>query len=573
MSRKSLKNNIFLYSLSLSNTINYIFYFPFILLYLFNTENITKINYIQIYIFFIIYDLIRNLSAIFIRKITKFCGMNKIISISLIILMLISFLLFLAVFRSFQNNSGLNSLIIFRIIISLVNISPLFTSKIIVNIFERKEMFKKLKYVDFYEKLNNFLVFVFVYFLTNSKFHFFFLCSFVYNLYFLIIYLIFFKCQDEKNFSLYEEKTNEKIKSNNNQSADLTKNIQKKKFVKRIKKNEVLTLGEDNNFSKSGDKGRSAKRKSSGKIILSNDGKINLEKEINDDLSEKVNENNENVYIENNVIVLTTTNSNPQIESKDDTNNDNNSQFQKQKIDIVNNVPIVSSQRVLNEKLRNNTMLDIKNNLVTIKRKLIFILFILIPSRFLKYLFIFMLLLKSNSLKNIFSIEIHLLFYCGYFFLNIPIDFLNKLIYGKIMKIKSGKKILLISSLLLSIPSIFGYIFLLLNPFNNIKDIKIQFLFYVLFFVLNFFLKEGLIVVLRIFYTNSLNIGFNKGNLKNMREISNIFACLVFLVYFISLLFVKKNDIIFDKIVYYVVYYFLPIFFLVIIYISTIHIS
>jgi len=500
--------------------------------------------------------------------------MNKIISINLIILVLINFLLFLAVFRSFQNKSGLNSLIIFRIIISLVNISPLFTSKIIINIFERKEMFKKLRYVDFYEKLNNFLVFAFIYFLTPSKFHIYFLCSFVYNLYFLIIYLIYFKCRDEKTFALYEEKTNEKIKSNNNQSTDLAKNIQKKKFVKRIKKNEVLTLGEDNNFSKSGDKGRLGKRKSSAKIIISNDGKINLDKEINDnDISEKVNENNENGDIENNVIVLTTTNSNPQIENKDDTNNDNNSQFQKQKIDIVNNVPIASSQRSLHDKLRNNSIIDLKNDFVTIKRKLIFISFILIPSRFLKYLFIFMLLLKTYSLKNIFTIEIHLLFYCGYFFLSIPVDFLNKLIYGKTIKLKFGKKILLISSLILSIPSIAGYIYLLLNPFSNIKDIKIQFLLYVLFFVLNFFLKEGLIVALRIFYTNSLNIGFNKANLKNMKEISNIFACLLFFGYSLSLLFVKKNNIMFDKIVYYVAYYFLPIFFLVIIYINTIHIS
>ena len=569
-----MKNNIFLYSLSLSNTINYIFYFPFILLYLFNSENITKIHYIQIYIFFIIYDFIRNLSAIFIRRISQFCGMNKIISINLIILVLINFLLFLAVFRSFQNKSGLNSLIIFRIIISLVNISPLFTSKIIINIFERKEMFKKLRYVDFYEKLNNFLVFAFIYFLTPSKFHIYFLCSFVYNLYFLIIYLIYFKCRDEKTFALYEEKTNEKIKSNNNQSTDLAKNIQKKKFVKRIKKNDVLTLGEDNNFSKSGDKGRLGKRKSSAKIIISNDGKINLDKEINDnDISEKVNENNENGDIENNVIVLTTTNSNPQIENKDDTNNVNNSQFQKQKIDIVNNVPIASSQRSLHDKLRNNSIIDLKNDFVTIKRKLIFISLILIPSRFLKYLFIFMLLLKTYSLKNIFTIEIHLLFYCGYFFLSIPIDFLNKLIYGKTIKLKFGKKILLISSLILSIPSIAGYIYLLLNPFNTIKDIKIQFLLYVLFFVLNFLLKEGLIVSLRIFYTNSLNIGFNKANLKNMKEISNIFACLLFFGYSVSLLFVKKNNIMFDKIVYYVAYYFLPIFFLVIIYINTIHIS
>ena len=90
--------------------------------------------------------------------------------------------------------------------IPLMNISPLFTSKIILNIFDRKEMFNKLKYVDFYEKLNNFLVFLSVFFITPDKFPYYFYYSFIYNLYFLILYLIFFKCHDDKNFALFEEK-------------------------------------------------------------------------------------------------------------------------------------------------------------------------------------------------------------------------------------------------------------------------------------------------------------------------------------------------------------------------------
>ena len=75
---KSIKNNIFLYSLSLSNTINYIFYFPFVILYLFAKDDLSKINYMQIYLFFIIYDLIRNLTANCIRKISKCFGINNI---------------------------------------------------------------------------------------------------------------------------------------------------------------------------------------------------------------------------------------------------------------------------------------------------------------------------------------------------------------------------------------------------------------------------------------------------------------------------------------------------------------
>ena len=569
MSLKSIKNNIFLYSLSLSNYINYIFYFPFILLYLFNNDNLSKIYYIQIYIFFIIYDLTRNLSSNFIRKISNCFGINRIISINLIILLLISFLHFLAVFRSFHGKSGLNTLIILRIIISLVNITPIFTSKIIVNIFGKKEMYNKLSIIDFYEKLNTFLIFVFIYFITPSKFPLYFLFAFVYNLYFLIIYLIFFKCQDEKNFILYEEKTTDKIKSANNQSTDITKKHPKKKFSKRIKNKEPIV--ESNNFSKSGDKGRLGKRKSSTKII--NNEKI-LEKESNENyFSDK---NNENGDIENNMIVLTTTNNNQQITNKDYTNNDNNSQFQKQNIYMVNNIPIVSSsQRVFQEKMTNNSsIIDLKNDTLNSKKKNIFIYLNLIPNRFLIFLFLFMLYSKTISLKNIFSVETHLLFYIGYFFIIIPIDALTNIIYAKTMKNKnSGKKILLITSCVLSIISIICYIYLFLNSFNHIKNKRIQFILYVLFFVLNLFLKEGLIIMMRIFYKNSMNIGFSRETLKKNKEISNIFACLLFLGYNISLLFINNPNSIFDKIVYFIMYYFLPIFFLLIIFIINAYIS
>ena len=571
MSLKSIKNNIFLYSLSLSNYINYIFYFPFILLYLFNNDNLSKIYYIQIYIFFIIYDLTRNLSSNFIRKISNCFGINRIISINLIILLLISFLHFLAVFRSFHGKSGLNTLIILRIIISLVNITPIFTSKIIVNIFGKKEMYNKLSIIDFYEKLNTFLIFVFIYFITPSKFPLYFLFAFVYNLYFLIIYLVFFKCQDEKNFILYEEKTTDKIKSANNQSTDITKKHPKNKFSKRTKNKEPSSIVESNNFSKSGDKGRLGKRKSSTKII--NNEKI-LEKESNENyFSDK---NNENGDIENNMIVLTTTNNNQQITNKDYTNNDNNSQFQKQNIYMVNNIPIVSSsQRVFQEKMTNNSsIIDLKNDTLNAKKKNIFIYLNLIPNRFLIFLFLFILYSKTISLKNIFSVETHLLFYIGYFFIIIPIDALTNIIYAKTMKNKnSGKKILLITSCVLSIISIICYIYLFLNSFNHIKNKRIQFILYVLFFVLNLFLKEGLIIMMRIFYKNSMNIGFSRETLKKNKEISNIFACLLFLGYNISLLFINNPNSIFDKIVYFIMYYFLPIFFLLIIFIINAYIS
>ena len=554
---KSIKDNVFLYSLSLSNNINYIYYFPFILLYLLNNDNLSKINYIQIYIFFVIYDLTRNLSSNLIRKISNCVGINKLISFNLIILLLISFILFLTVFRSFHGKTGLNTLIILRVITSLANITPIFTAKIIINIFGNKAMYNKLNFVDIYEKFNYFLIFVFIYFITPSKFPFYFLFAFIYNLYFLIIYVIFFKCQDEKNFVFYEEKMTEKIKTSNNQSTDITKKLPKKKFGKRIKGREPTSIAEDKIYSKTGDKGRFSKRKSSTKIM--NNEQI-LEKESNENyLSEK---NNENGDIENNMIVLTTTNNNQQITNKDYSNNENNSQFQKQNIYMVNNIPIASSSHRVIEKISNNSIIDLKSDNLNSKRKYIFIYINLIPARFLRFLFLFMLYSKTISLKNIFSVETHLLFYCGYFFIIIPIDSLTNIIYSKSMRNqKSGKKILLITSMILSIISIFCYIYLFLNSFDHIKNKKIHFLLYVLFFVFNLFLKEGIIIMVRIFYKNSMDLGLSKEILKKNKEISNIFASLLFLGYNISLLFIGINNTIVDKIVYFVIYYFLPIFF------------
>ena len=375
-------------------------------------------------------------------------------------------------------------------------------------------------------------------------------------------------------FFLYEEKTTDKIKSANNQSTDITKKHPKKKFSKRIKNKDPSSIVESNNFSKSGDKGRLGKRKSSTKII--NNEKILeiLEKESNENyFSDK---NNENGDIENNMIVLTTTNNNQQITNKDYTNNDNNSQFQKQNIYMVNNIPIVSSsQRVFQEKMTNNSsIIDLKNDTLNSKKKNIFIYLNLIPNRFLIFLFLFMLYSKTISLKNIFSVETHLLFFIGYFFIIIPIDALTNIIYAKTMKNKnSGKKILLITSCVLSIISIICYIYLFLNSFNQIKNKRIQFILYVLFFVLNLFLKEGIIIMMRIFYKNSMNIGFSRETLKKNKEISNIFACLLFLGYNISLLFINNPNSIFDKIIYFIMYYFLPIFFLLIIFIINAYIS
>ena len=571
---KSIKNNIFLYSLSLSNTINYIFYFPFVILYLFAKDDLSKINYMQIYLFFIIYDLIRNLTANCIRKISKCFGINKIITINLFILALISFLLFFIFIRFSNNKERLNEIIIFQAVIPLINISSLFTSKILLSIYEKKEIIKKSKFLDFYEKFNNLLVFIFILIFAPSLsyFHFYFLCSFIYNLYFAIIFIIFFKCHDEKViFALFEEKINDKKEVNNIQSLEMSKNIQRKKFTKNIKDKQVLTFEEDTNYSKAVNKFRTGKRKSSANIMNNENIKQVINKNYFSDKSSENNENNENGDIENNVIVLTT---NENQTNKNMSNNDNNIQYQKQNIHIINNIQIASSQRVLNGDIKNRkTLIDVKNDYVTVKRKFIFTFLILTPSEFIKYIFSFMLLLKTYSLKNIFPIKIHLLFYCGYFFMGIPFDFLNKMIYAKVIRIKNGKKILLISSFALCFVSINAYIFIFLHPLKRNQNSKLQYLLYILFFILNILIKEGLLVVIRIFYTISFGLGFSKIILRNMKEISITFSCLFFFGYYVSILFIRKGDKLFDVIIYYCVYYLLPIFFLLILFINIINIS
>ena len=142
-------NNSFLYLLSLSNTLNYIFYFPFILFYLIELDKFEEVSFIKIYIFFIIYDLVRNILIIPIQKLLYCIGFNKKISFDLIVLFIINIALFY-LFSHFENKRFiLNITIIARTIISLMNISNLFISKIIKNTFE-KEIIKKLIYFEFY---------------------------------------------------------------------------------------------------------------------------------------------------------------------------------------------------------------------------------------------------------------------------------------------------------------------------------------------------------------------------------------------------------------------------------------
>ena len=126
-----------------------------------------------------------------------------------------------------------------------------------------------------------------------------------------------------------------------------------------------------------------------------------------------------------------------------------------------------------------------------------------------------------------------------------------------------------ISSFIFAIPACIGYIYLILD--NKIINEKIQLVKYILFFVLNFILKESLFILLRIFYLNIITIGFSKKISKQMKEISNILACLLFLGYNISLLFIR-NDTIIYIIIKYILYYFLPLFFLIIFFIYIVNI-
>lgn len=235
----------------------------------------------------------------------------------------------------------------------------------------------------------------------------------------------------------------------------------------------------------------------------------------------------------------------------------------------MSNTPITSTNRTFRDNLSKNISLnDLTNEKVLNTKKWNFLIFILIPSRFLKYLFLFMLFIKTYYLKDIFSIKIHLLFYCFYFFMNILFFHINIKIFVSCAKTKNGKKALYILSIILSVPACITYFYLILDHSLNNTQIIIE--KYILFFILNFILKESLYFLLRIYYINTINLGFNKGIVKKMKKLSNIFACCLFLVYNIMLLFVK-NDSTAYKIIRYFLYYFLPLILMILFFIYTIN--
>ena len=154
---------------------------------------------------------------------------------------------------------------------------------------------------------------------------------------------------------------------NNIQSLEVMKKVPRKKFSQIISGKHILTFDEETNSSKVENKFRLSKRKSSGNI-MSNEYIKNVIKQ--NFFSDKSNDINENGDIENNDIVLTTNNNQT---NKDISNNDN-IHYQKQNIHIVSNIPITSSQRVINEEIKNiKSIIDIKNDYITTKRKFIFI--------------------------------------------------------------------------------------------------------------------------------------------------------------------------------------------------------
>ena len=558
----SIKNNFFLYFLSLSNSINYIFYFPFILLYIFESDRLDYIDFIKIYIFFIIYDLIRNIFLTIIHKFSNYFGLNKKISLDLIILTLVNISLFYLFYSIKSKSFLLNIIIIFRIIFSLTNVSSLFISKIASNIFPTKERFSKLNIFDFYEKLNNFLIFVFIFFFVNTfdKFYLYFFCSSIFNLCFCLLYIIMFKCHDEKSYSLYEEQELNKLKSiqksqiqNNKKNLKISKNK-----IQNIKG--AYTIGEENILSKSNNKdtfNSKFKRNSSGIIATDNLVKSNINGYENKNIND--NENNDIIYSSNNNQIIT----NLDIIK----NNSENLRYQNKGI-YMNNFQLASSNRSLNENFpKRHSFSEIKIDNILIKKKWKYISLILIPFKFLKYLFLFMLFLKTYSLKKVFEIKTHLIFYCCYFLMNIIIYPFNKIIFSQIKRKK--KKIIMYTALIIfSIPSCVGYIYLILD---NQTNKKYQLEKYILFFVFNFILKENSYILLRVYYINSISVGFNKKMFNDMKEISNMFTCILFLIYNILLLFANDTNI--KKAIINGINYFIPISFLLIFFINTINIS
>ena len=546
---KSIKNNLFLYLLSLSNCINYIFYFPLILLYLVEEENLLYLDSIKIFTFFIIYDLIRNIFLSCIRRITYYFGVNKIISINLIILSLINIALYF-LFKKIESKSLLLSIIIiFRIIFSLTNVSSIFISKIAENIFMNKERYNKLNIFDFYEKLNNFLIIVLIFFFINTfeKFYIYFFYSGAFNLFFCILYAIMFKCHDEKKYLLNEDQEQE-IKRGQN----TLKNQNYNKGMKNKKQNMkgVYTLAEENYLSKSNNKdifSTKYRKNSSGIITNDNLAKSKFNGSENRNISD--NYNNDIILSTNNNQIITN-------------NNNENIRYQNKEL---------PSNRGLDEsKAKRNSFIGEKNEKILNKKKWIFIILILIPFKFLKYLFLMLLFFKTYSLKNNFEIKIHFIFYCCYFLMNIIIYPLNKKLISKIIRGKKGKKIISIISIIFLIPSCIGYIYI--NMDENKNDKKRQLEKYIIFFILNFILKEGLYLLLRIYYINSILLGFNKQMFNHMKELSNVLTCISFLVYNILLLFVQDNSKS-SKIIRYLFYYILPVLFLLFFFINTINIS
>ena len=555
---KSIQNNIFLYLLSFSNTINYIFYFPLIFFYIFDIEKVSKLDSIRIYVFFVIYDLFRNLFSCYIQKSVLLLGLNKKISIDLFILCISSIGLFFLLYKSENKTFIFDILVMLRIIFSLANTSNIFISKIIENIFERKEIINKLKIFDFYERLNNFLVILIIFFFINSfnQFYLYFLISSIFNISFMILYIIIFKCYDENISELYEEKEINTIK-NTNKAKRHDKNIIKIKDINRNQnKKNSYAIGDDNFSFKSKTKATSDNRyrKTSSEIIVN--GNFNKNKLNNMD-----NKVLNDIDIDNNNIVLNT-NDNQIIINKELTNdliknnNENNNQFQNKHLDINNNQ---NTNRSLKENFKHeNSFTEIKNKNIIFKQKWKFILFIYTPSKFLKYLFLFMLFLKTYSLKNEYKIRIHLIFYCCYFLMNILIYPINKSAFSKIIKSKCGKRCIFLSSIVFLIPACLGYIYLIKDSEKN-KE-KYVLLKYILFFGLNFILKESLYFLIRINYVSSINLGLDKKMFKDIKDKSNILTCVLFLGYNISILFVKNRNLIVFKIIAYILYYFLPVF-------------
>ena len=546
---KSIRNNLFLYLLSLSNCINYIFYFPLILFYLVEEDNLQYLDSIKIYTFFIIYDLIRNIFLPCTRRITYHFGINKIISINLIILALINIALYFLFKRIESKSLLLSIIIIFRIIFSLNNVSSIFISKIAENIFMNKERYNKLNIFDFYEKLNNFLIIVFIFFFINTfeKFYIYFFYSGAFNLFFYILYAIMFRCHDEKKYLLNEEQEQE-IKRGQN----TLKNQNYNKGMKNKKQNMkgAYTLAEENYLSKSNNKdifSSKYKKNSSGIITNDNYAKSKFNGSENRNISD--NYNNDIILSTNNNQIITN-------------NNNENIRYQNKEL---------PSNRGLDEsKAKRNSFTGEKNVKILNKKKWIFIILILIPFKFLKYLFLMLLFFKTYSLKNNFEIKIHLIFYCCYFLMNIIIYPLNKKLISKIIRGKKGKKIISIISIIFLIPSCIGYIYINMDDTKN--DKKRQLEKYIIFFILNFILKEGLYLLLRIYYINSILLGFNKQMFNHMKELSNVLTCISFLVYNILLLFVQDNSKS-SKIIRYLFYYILPVLFLMFFFINTIYIS